>query len=630
MSQSDAKGPEKIEMLKRRLYVPAGVHSPLRRSPLSAREDDSIVVGWGDHDHDDLNPPPRRSLLTIFLIGTLIFFLLAAGFAVYTLYRGGNIISPANVELLVDGPKTAKAGETLNLQVLVANKNTTPLKSTDLIIEFAAGTRSPTDVTKELTRARISLNTIAPGASANQTIRAVVFGEKDTEQEIKISIEYRIADSNAIFDKVSSFRYQISSSPVTLNLTLPAEINSGQPVSLDLEVVAIGEAPLRDLVVTAAYPPGFTFTSATPPPAIGNDIWRLGDVPAGARPRIKISGKLEGQDDDPKSFRFSAGIESTRNEGEIAVNYGDVFKVITIKRPFVALDVSVGGDILAQEYVTSSGESVRADIAWTNNLPTEVTDGELSVTFGGTALDQRTVVTSNGFYQSATNQIVWRQGTLPALARLAPGDRGQVSFNFAALPLIRSDRSAISRPTIEISVNFRGQRVTSDSGSEVIETTVKKQVKVNSVFQLASTAAYNDSPFTNRGPLPPRVGQETTYTVSWSVINSSNDVTGAMVKATLPAYVRWVGAVSPDSERITFDSRRGEVTWDLGAVDAGRGITAAARQASFQVAFLPSVSQVGETPVLVTTPTLTGTDSFTRQTLTNVKRSIDISGTVTQ
>ncbi|MFH1170494.1 MAG: hypothetical protein V1704_02955 [Candidatus Vogelbacteria bacterium] len=614
------KGSERIEALKRRLYTRDGERSPLRRSALTPKEDNP-PSGWAISDRER---PPHRSWLTVFLIIAIIFFLSAVSFAGYTLYRGNNVISPANVELLLDGPKTIKAGELLNLQALVVNKNTTPLNSADLIVEFASGTRSPLDITKELPRTRIPLETIKPGATVNQTIKAFVFGEKDVEQTIKVSIEYRIADSNAIFDKVSLFHYQISSSPVTLNLTLPAEINSGQAITLDLELMSTSDIPLRDLVMAAFYPPGFTFTSAVPPPAISTNIWRLGDIPVGARPRIKILGKLEGQDDDPKSFRFASGMESAKIEGEIAVNYGEIFKVVTIKRPFVALNVSMNGDNLVQEYVTSSSQPVRVDIAWANNLPTEVTDGELTVTLAGLALDQRSVAASDGFYQSATNQILWRQSTLPALSRLAPADRGQVSFNFAALPLIRSDRSVIARPTIDLTVSFRGRRVTADSASEVIETTVKKRVKVNSVFQLASKGVYHDGPFTNRGPLPPRAGQETTYTISWSVVNSSNEVGDAMVRAILPAYVKWLGAVSPDSEKISFDDTRGEVTWDLGVVDAGRGLTSAAREVAFQIAFLPSVSQIGETPVLITTPTLSGTDSFTHQILTNTKRSVDI------
>ena len=120
------------------------------------------------------------------------------------------------------------------------------------------------------------------------------------------------------------------------------------------------------------------------------------------------------------------------------------------------------------------------------------------------------------------------------------------------------------------------------------------------------------------------MGQETTYTILWSVINSSNNVTAAAVKATLPAYVRWLGVVNPETEKLTFDNSRGEVNWDLGVVDAGLGLTSAAREVAFQVVLLPSISQTGDTPVIVTTPTLTGTDSFTHQLLTNTKRSLDV------
>ena len=240
----DFQKPERIETLKHRLYTRDRGEETLKRSSLTARSD-APPGGWRTADEREPNLRPRRSWLTVLLIFSIIFFLIAAGFAGYTLYRGGNIISPTNVELLLDGPKTIKAGETLNLQVLMVNKNTTPLRSVDLIVEFASGTRSPLDVTKELPRTRLSLGTIKPGASINQAMKAVVFGEKDAEQEIKVSVEYRIADSNAIFDKVSFFRYEISSAPVALNLTLPPEINYGQSIDIDLEVVTTSAAPQR-------------------------------------------------------------------------------------------------------------------------------------------------------------------------------------------------------------------------------------------------------------------------------------------------------------------------------------------------------------------------------------------------
>ena len=55
----------------------------------------------------------------------------------------------------------------------------------------------------------------------------------------------------------------------------------------------------------------------------------------------------------------------------------------------------------------------------------------------------------------------------------------------------------------------------------------------------------------------------------------------------------------------------GEIVWDIGSIGAGKGISSSAREVSFQVTILPSLSQVGLTPVLVKNISIEGEDNFT-------------------
>ena len=552
---------------------------------------------------------------------------MAIAVAAYVFSRGGNLVSPANVELLIGGARAVKAGETLTLQVLVANRNTVALQSVDFIVEYPAGTRSPADLTKTLTRTRSSLEAINPGAVASQTIKAVVFGEKDTEQEIRVTIEYRLADSNAIFDKTATFRYDISDSPLNLLADWPTEVNAGQLLTLVFEIQNNSAVPLKDVVIKGDYPPGFIFRNAAPPPAVGrSDFWRLGELAAGDSRRLAVTGLVEGQHEDPKSFRFSAGTAKANAAGEIDLVYGELFKIVTIKRPSVGLTLVLNGETAAGELVADSGELLRADIAWINNSPTEITDGKIEASLQGEILDPRSVTVSDGFWQSADNLIVWQKGTTPALVRLAPGGAGQVSFTFSTQSLLDAgvSRRLIQNPNLELKIRFTGRQVAAGLPDEQIERVLNQKIKINTILQLAAAVLYSDGPFDNIGPLPPKVGQETTYTIVWSVINSSNPAREVRVKATLPTYVRWLGVVAPSEEAISFNEATGEVIWDLGVVEAGRGLVSAAREAAFQIAFRPSVSQVGETPVLVVSPTLTGADTFTGEVLTYpARRSLD-------
>ena len=57
------------------------------------------------------------------------------------------------------------------------------------------------------------------------------------------------------------------------------------------------------------------------------------------------------------------------------------------------------------------------------------------------------------------------------------------------------------------------------------------------------------------------------------------------------------------------------MTWNVGNILAGAGAISSARETSFQISFLPSVSQIGTSPSLVEEVAFTAKDNFT---LTNV------------
>mgnify|MGYP001594395415 FL=1 len=61
----------------------------------------------------------------VFFIFSALFFLLAAGFAVYRFREGGRGISSDNVEMTITGPVSIDAGEELSLQVTMTNHNPT-------------------------------------------------------------------------------------------------------------------------------------------------------------------------------------------------------------------------------------------------------------------------------------------------------------------------------------------------------------------------------------------------------------------------------------------------------------------------------------------------------------------------
>lgn len=104
--------------------------------------------------------------------------------------------------------------------------------------------------------------------------------------------------------------------------------------------------------------------------------------------------------------------------------------------------------------------------------------------------------------------------------------------------------------------------------------------------------------------------------------NTSNDVNNAKVTASLPAYVTWLGVVSPQSEDLTYNPVGGEIVWNIGDVKAREGISSSPKQVSFQVSLLPSLSQLNAKPSLVKNIVLTGEDDFTGTLINSSYRDI--------
>ena len=79
---------------------------------------------------------------------------------------------------------------------------------------------------------------------------------------------------------------------------------------------------------------------------------------------------------------------------------------------------------------------------------------------------------------------------------------------------------------------------------------------------------------------------------------------------TLPDYVRFTGKTSTKNGTITYDASSRVVTWNIGDISSNAGVDGA-----FQIALLPSSSQEGTSPRLIGTQNLTGSDTFTKKSV---------------
>ncbi len=616
--------PDKIDTLREDLYSRGDLshtHSSRRGQKFQHKDAPQVKDDWTldrfDSKTDTISMAMNRSVkrktsfLKLFLGFSVIFFLCAVAVASYVFYAQINVVSTDSVNIQALLPVSIPGGEVLALAITVENNNNADLESAELKVAFPDGTKRPNDIGADLTLWSEQIGTIGKNGVVTREVGAVLFGEENKEQEITVTVEYRVKGSNALLYKEKKYYILLTASPVSMSVVGLKEIQSGQEVLFSVNLVSNSKSDVNDLLLKADYPFGFSFKSASPVPSFnGKNIWKIDQIKPSQKKTFKIHGTIEGQNEEERIFRFHIGIRDKKNEKNLGTAFLSVLHPVRVTRPFIGVDVAFDGERV-NEYVTRPGSTVRADVLLSNNLSNRIVDSFVEVKLLGNLFNPFTVSSDRGFYRSSDNTILWDQTSDSKLALLEPGKVGTVGFGFGVVPSSAVVGAGLKNPEMSFTVSVKGKRVSETSVPEEITAIVTKKIKLATEVNFTSQSAYLSGPIQNRGPLPPKVDNETTYTVIWTLVNTSNAVSGGEVRAILPSYVKWLGVVSPSEESVDFQPVGGMITWNVGEVKSYAGISGPPREVAFQVSITPSLSQLGQLPVLVKDATFVGTDDFT-------------------
>jgi len=607
-----------IDKLSDKLYSRTRYKDPAQgRIRLKTTESPEVEGSWQGPNLDDMLKYEREEknthpLVKKFFIFALVFFSAAVLVAGFVFFGGANFVSSKNVDISVLGPTTVSAGEILELGVTITNRNNADLELANLSIQYPAGARDAEDTSKSLNYTQDELGEVKAGRESARNIQVVIFGSPGEVKQIKFSVEYRVKGSNATFYKDKIYDITIGDAPLTFDVESPRNVNSGETFSTTINVVLNSTDMLRGVMVRAEYPYGYSVISSVPEAVAGDNVWSLGDMIPGEKKSITLRGQLIGENLEERTFRFYTGVADSGGNPNFKTIISSIQNTVAIARPSVSLNVSFNGEN-SSPYIVSAGKNINTVIRFQNNLTDKLLNPKLEVRITGSALDKLSITTQNGgFYDSGSNKISWVLDNGAGSSELAPGDRGQVLFNFSSILNPSSTQSGR-----EIGLEFLLSGIPLDTpGGRPITVTERRTVRVSSEVSLSSESLYSRGVFPNRGPIPPKAEEETTYTINLRAVNTQAEINNAYVTAKLGQNIVWLGSSSESTEGISYEESSNTVTWDIGTLASGAGSSLPDRQVSFQVALTPSLSQVRIAPTLVSNITFSGMDSVTGGTVT--------------
>lgn len=610
--------PNRIEELEKKLYSPNEQFDLKKRKKLNQKSYD-VPEDWPDTQLKseeipetilDIEKKPNW-FFRLFILA-FIFFLGAASYVGIKMYLNWGVKAP-NTEILINAPRTIGAGEMFAFEALIQNQNQVPIKFVTIDVQFPEGTRALEDISLPYQSSQDKIEILQIGEVIKKNYSALLFGEEGEKKEITVFITYQVDGSTVLFKKEKKFDVVLNSTPIRLTVTNVKETTSGQELEFTLELVSNSTQTLKNIIVQAVYPFGFSYKNSTILPQEDKKTWLIETLNPKETRTFKIQGAINGQNNDDKFFAFTVGLQDPNNVQSPQVVFTKKDTIVSIKRPFLEANLSINeksGDVIILD-PNSRAEGI---ISFTNNTNLPLRNAVISLLFKTNSIRDESISVSNGFYQSLTDIITWDNSTSQNLRLIPVGSSNSVEFNF--ITNIFNEEKIIINPEATFTINIKANRNPENKVSDIIENSITKKIKINSSIDINVWSEFKSDFFLNTGPVPPKAEQKTTYTSVIELKNTYNNVTNSVVKFRIPNYVQYEGLFKPESENVTYDPVTREITWNIGDVPAKTGyIGGSKKQLAFQVSIIPSVSQVNTIPILVSDIFFSGVDTFTQSEL---------------
>lgn len=554
-----------------------------------------------------------------FVFGAIVVGILVSIVVVIIIYFKfiGSAFLEERVDVTIDGPEQVRSAEESVYKIKVVNNNRVSLQNVKLFLEYPENMsiQERSYLLKEgFTRSKIEVGPIAARGEKEFEVSFRPFGPRDQQVYLNATVNYQPKNFSSVFERSVQKSIVIKSSPITLTIIPTKEAANGDAVSVEIIIKNESSATYKNLEMSIDYPEGFMYKGAEPMPSKDKHIWYISELKSKEQVKFVINGSLEGNVDALK--RFYVKIGELRDNNEVLI-YTENEAIIRIVASRVQLTVKPNKDNFYP------GEEIQYSITFKNTSDVPLRDLILYQYMDSRLLVKEGVRVQDGYYDSEKNVIFWKASDVPALKNLQPGEEGSVSSSIPITQMIPMQNENDRNFTLTSYAEIESLDVDSPIWQNKRIRSAEKLAKVHSKLILNILAVYNDGELPNSGPIPLVVGQDTTFTIRFSVMNTSNDLKNVIVNTSLPTGIVWTDKYLPENANLTANPRGNDVKWVLGTVDSGAGFISPVRTLAFQIQVKPSANQVNTARIPILNPVeITALDSFTNREITYTFKSL--------
>ena len=573
---------------------------------------------------DKLDIKKRKGIIFwFFTFVFVIFLLLGAGMAgFYYLFDTGTGLD--KVQVSISGESQVRVNEEFQYIVECHNGSRVALEEMNIELDqpdnFIATDYSVKPTTGE---SRWEFSNVPAGETKKIKIEGKIIDKKGSSHILLASMRYMPANFSSEFKKEDSFSTSITGSGIEVSMDYPSNLLVGEEGSITLNIEAKEERDINNFLIKGDIPENTeiisTELSSSDPVKEGDNmkigekekgVWQINNLRSGNH-QFNLKFRFNKKASQTPQFSFDLGKKIDQEKEYIFTQ-----KKFSIKAMDSDLDLNMVVEGGQKDKAIDFGQKLNYSITYANRGETAMKDVVIMAVLESDILDWTSLEDNNNGKEKG-NTLTWTKEQIPKLENLEVGEKGAINFSIEVMDfregMLDSEKNFRVESYAQFDIRGTGNDATGtsidikDNKSNVVTNPVNSNVALNEKVRYFNE---NNLPV-GSGPLPPKVGEETTYKVYWTVTNSLHDLEDTKVEVELPEHIEWNEGERTSVGNIEYKKEEHKIVWGIGDMPT----TVYRTDAEFSISLTPKREDANKVMVLSPGGTVTATDVNTEATI---------------
>ncbi len=455
------------------------------------------------------------------------------------------------------------------------------------------------------------LPNLKPNDEGSIIISGWAYGTPDTNELITTILSYRQDSRKVKEQKTVAFIKTLRNSVLNTEINISDKILSQGKTPITISLENIGEKNLHGISLLLPSTKEINFSNIqTDNGETKNNLWTISEL----SPKQKNSLTAD-IITDIKNYQKEITLNFTPNltVNESSVPQKTISKVLALTYPQAQISVTWQNNL--KQIKPTGVATLEMEIKNIGNIT--FTNAQIEIPLISGLIDSARINKLN-LGKISNGAFIIDKNNLPALSEIKPND----SFKYnIQIPIVYWPQGGVDQ-TLNLSPRFQSELENITSAKYELSAQ-SPSIAIGTQLSLEAETRYytNEGDQIGRGPLPARVGKETKYWAMLKIQNATSQIKNLNLSAELPDYIFLTGKSSVShGQDISYDSVRKKINWTLADLPAYAQVGV-----YFELSLTPTSEMIGTTPIILKNITLTGTDNYLQESITQTIPNIDIS-----